>query len=137
MPEDFVDELLSELKQDYEDRGMKIERKAGKWQMVLKEEMLPEVRKVIKPEFSKAILETLTTIAVNEPVKQSKIVKIRGNKSYNHIKELEDRGFIKTEPFKRTRKLHLTEKFSDYFKMEKNKIKKKLKKTNGIDKIKT
>lgn len=136
MPEDFVKENLEGLKKEYEDQGMKIEEDEGDWQMVLEEEMVPEVRKVVKPEFSKAVLKTLATIAVNEPVKQSKIVKIRGNKSYNHINELEGRKFIKSEPFKRTRKLRLTEKFSDYFQMEKNKIKKKLKETDGVEKVK-
>lgn len=136
MPKGFVEENLSELKDEYQDRGMKLSKEVQGWEMKVENDLLPEIRKVIKPEFDRAVLKTLATIAVNEPVKQSKIVKIRGNKSYRHIDELEEKGFIKTVPFKRTRKVMLTEKFSSYFKMEKNKIKEKLEKTDGVGKIK-
>jgi hypothetical protein len=42
-------------------------------------------------------------------------VEIRGNKSYDHVKELEERGLINAEKFSRTKLLTTTRSFADYF----------------------
>ncbi|MEM4221904.1 MAG: SMC-Scp complex subunit ScpB [archaeon] len=69
----------------------------------------------IKGELSKAVLKTLGLIAVKSPVKQSLVVKIIGNKAYDYIKELEEKGFIKKEKLGNTCVLEVTKKFEQYF----------------------
>ena len=66
-------------------------------------------------EFSKAEQETLAIIAYKQPITQSKIVNIRGNKAYDHIKRFVDLRLVKSKRFGRTRELNLSEDFYDYF----------------------
>ncbi len=74
-----------------------------------------------KQEFSKAEQETLAIIAYKQPVKQSTVVKIRGNKAYNDIKKFIAYGLVKAKPYGHTLMLSLTEKFYEYFDIKKNK----------------
>ncbi|MHA2408153.1 MAG: SMC-Scp complex subunit ScpB [Candidatus Ranarchaeia archaeon] len=60
-------------------------------------------------------LKTLTFIAMKQPVMQSTVVKYRGSHSYSHVQELLGHSFITAEPYKRTKLLRTSEKFSNYF----------------------
>jgi len=72
-----------------------------------------------KSEFTKAEQETLAIIAYKQPITQSVIVKIRGNKAYEHVKKFMDVGLIKTKRVGHTLQLGLNENFYDYFHLEK------------------
>ena len=63
-------------------------------------------------------METLSVIAWKNPALQSDIIKIRTNKAYKHIGELEEAGFIESIKHGRTKLLKLTKKFYDYFDLE-------------------
>ncbi|MCK4531484.1 MAG: SMC-Scp complex subunit ScpB, partial [Candidatus Aenigmarchaeota archaeon] len=69
---------------------------------------------------------TLALIAYKEPIKQSEIVRIQGNKAYSYIKLLTKKGLIKSEKEGRTRILMLTKEFERYFGEEKERIKEML-----------
>jgi seryl-tRNA synthetase len=60
-------------------------------------------------------METLAVIAWKYPVLQADVVKIRHNKAYDHLRQLEELGFIMRVKFGRTNKLTLTQKFFEYF----------------------
>ena len=66
-------------------------------------------------EFVKAEQETLAIIAYKQPIKQSVIIKIRGNKGYDHIKKFFDLGLIKKKKIGHTYELSLSDDFYDYF----------------------
>ena len=66
-------------------------------------------------EIEAPLIRTLAIIAYKQPIKQSVLVEIRGNKSYDHVKELEERGLINSEKFSRTKLLTTTRGFADYF----------------------
>jgi segregation and condensation protein B len=66
-------------------------------------------------EFSKAEQETLAIIAYKQPIKQSVIIKIRGNKAYDHIKRFSELGLIKRKKTGHTNELSLEDDFYDYF----------------------
>lgn len=68
-------------------------------------------------EFTKAEQETLAIIAYKQPITQSVIVKIRGNKAYEHIKKLIDVGLVKPKRVGHTLELKLDEAFYNYFGM--------------------
>ena len=73
-------------------------------------------------------METLAVIAWKYPVLQSEVTKIRTNKAYEHLRELEEMGYITREKKGRTRQIKLTQKFFDYFDIvEKEKLKEKFK----------
>ena len=68
-----------------------------------------------KGELSHAELRTLATVAFYDPIRQSEIVKARGNRAYNHIRRLTEMGLINAAPQGNTKVLRLTRKFYDYF----------------------
>jgi segregation and condensation protein B len=110
--------LVNELMAEYENRpGVEIVRlEGGKYKMQVKTKYLHYVKELaMSVEMSKAVIKTLALIAFNQPIKQSEVVKIRGNKAYDQIKELLDKGFIKTRKFRNTLLLETTKKFDDYF----------------------
>lgn len=73
-----------------------------------------------KSEFTKAEQETLAIVAYKQPINQSVIVKIRGNKAYDHIKRLHELGLIKTKKVGHTLELALSDLFYDYFNVNRN-----------------
>ena len=66
-------------------------------------------------EFSKAEQETLAIIAFKQPMKQSVLIKIRGNRAYEHVKKFFDLGLIKKKKSGHTNELSLSDDFYDYF----------------------
>ena len=60
-------------------------------------------------------METLAVIAWNHPALQADIIKIRHTKAYDHMKQLEETGYVQKVKYGRTFKIKLTQKFFDYF----------------------
>jgi len=114
-----IREVLAKLKEDYEkrDSAIKIIEKNGLWKMDVAPEYSGIVNKLAtgSSEFSKAEQETLAIIAFKQPIKQSVLIKIRGNKAYDHIKRFADNGLIKKKKLGHTYELTLRDDFYDYF----------------------
>ena len=109
---------LNELKQelDQKNSSLMLVEEGSSWKLTVREKYLPYVRKVVsQTELSKSILETLAVIAYKAPTLQSQIIKIRTNKAYAHLDELEQNGYITREKKGRTKLLKLSQKFFDYF----------------------
>ena len=119
-----VHHALIELKKQYQERDspLLIIEEGDSWKLTVHEKYLGTVEK-INPhtELSKAILETLAVIAWKQPAKQADVIKIRTNKAYEHIDELERLGFVAKEKYGRTYLLKVTGKFFDYFDLPKDK----------------
>ncbi len=125
----LIKSTIEDLRKEYKNRNsplMFIDESDG-WKLAVKESYLEIVHK-INPytELSKAVMETLAVIAWKQPITQAQVVAIRSNKSYEHIKELADLGFLIKEKFGRSFVLKLTQKFMDYFDLPDAKAAKKL-----------
>ncbi|MBR9689573.1 MAG: SMC-Scp complex subunit ScpB [Candidatus Altiarchaeota archaeon] len=68
-----------------------------------------------KGELTSGELKTLAMVAYHAPVKQSEIVRTRGNRAYEHLRKLEDSGLLVSERHANTRLLKLSKKFFEYF----------------------
>ena len=116
-------ELLEKLRETYEksDSSIEILNKEELWKMDIKQEYFEMINKLAtgKAEFTRAEQETLAIIAYKQPVKQSVIIKIRGNKGYEHVKHFIDIGLVKAKRAGHTLELNLSESFYDYFHLEK------------------
>lgn len=111
-------QAISQLKKEYEekDTALKLIEDPDGYKMNVKEEHLSLIQKIVtQTELSKTLMETLAVIAWKYPCLQAEVIKVRTNKAYDHLKELEEMGFISREPFGRTRKIRLTEHFFEYF----------------------
>jgi len=87
------------------------------WKMDVKPEHSHIINKLAtgSAEFSKAEQETLAIIAFKQPIKQSVIIKIRGNKAYEHVKKFTELNLIKKKKMGHTNELRLSDEFYDYF----------------------
>ncbi len=113
--------LLSDLEDKYEDSAIEVIEKDGKWKMDVSSEFSWLVNRLAggSAEFSKAEQETLAIIAYKQPIKQSVLIKIRGNKAYDHVKNFVSTGLVNRKRAGRTADLTLSEDFYDYFQVSK------------------
>ena len=116
-------EMLEKLRENYQktDTSIEILNKDELWKMDIRQEYFDMINRIAtgKAEFTKAEQETLAIIAYKQPVKQSVIIKIRGNKAYEHVKHFIDIGLLKAKRAGHTLELNLSESFYDYFHLEK------------------
>jgi len=115
----IIQELIEKLQEKYDEQDSAIEiiEKNKMWKMDVRPQYHGIINKVAggRSEFSKAEQETLGIIAFKQPIKQSVIIKIRGNKAYDHIKKFVDLGLIKKKKVGHTHELSLSDDFYDYF----------------------
>jgi segregation and condensation protein B len=115
----IINDLVEKLKDKYEknDSAIQIIEKSGMWKMDVKSEHSDIINRLAtgSAEFSRAEQETLAIIAYKQPIKQSVIIKIRGNKAYDHIKKFTDLDLIKKKKMGHTNELTLSDDFYDYF----------------------
>jgi len=115
-------ELLEKLQKKYENHSaFEIVCKNERYKMDVKQQYSHLVNKLAtgQTEFTKAEQETLAIIAYKQPITQAIVVKIRGNKAYDHVKHLIDVGLVKAKKSKHTFELILDESFYNYFNVEK------------------
>lgn len=136
---DKIKASLTELKNDFEARGasMVLNEENGFWKLTVKDHYMPMLQKILsQAELDKPLMETLAVIAWKYPVLQADVVKIRHNKAYDHLRELEEIGFIARIRYGRTNKITLTEKFFTYFDLPTKEQAKEVFKNIVPDKIK-
>lgn len=123
---DELEKLISELNQRYssEASGINISDIGG-YKLIVKNEYMQNVANLTPhADMSRGLLRVLSVIAYHEPIKQSDIVKVIGNRTYDYVKELEERGLVKVEKKSRTKMLSTTPKFEEYFGTKKDDLKK-------------
>ncbi len=114
----YIKELIEQLKKDYseKDSALTIQELDNKYKLNIKKEFGHITNKLISTkELDSPTTKTLAIIAYKQPVLQSIVIKVRGNKAYDHINILKEQGLILSEKAGRTRMLKLTSKFYDYF----------------------
>ena len=101
LKEKNVEEILSEMANEYEDksRGIRLISINGEYQLVTKSENSDFVQKLLKKNkkhsLSQASIESLAIIAYKQPITRIDIDEIRGVKSESAIARLIERGLIK------------------------------------------
>lgn len=131
-----VRDFLVKLKAKYDafDSAITIIERNELWKMDVKQEYHEITTKLAsgKAEFTRAEQETLAIIAYKQPIKQSVIVKIRGNKAYDHVKRFIERGLLKGKRIGHTVELQLSEQFYDYFQIGKKESEKEEEKEGKV-----
>jgi segregation and condensation protein B len=107
------------LVQEYKSRNTALEILALKDQryvLQVKAEFTPLIKKLVnRPLLSAGPLKTLSYIAYRQPISQKRVVQVRGQHAYGHVKMLKDMGLIVTERSGRSLALKTTDYFADYF----------------------
>lgn len=121
--------LLKRLLEKIEDKwksdthAIEVIKKEDKWKMDVKSDYIEMVNKLATgtTEFTRAEQETLALIAYKSPIKQSIVIKIRGNKGYDHLKKFRELGLIKARRTGNTNELTISDDFYNYFNIEEKK----------------
>jgi len=108
---------LNDLDDKYKNSGIELVKRGESWKMDVSQEYAYMVNKLAtgNSEFTKAEQETLAIIAYKQPIKQSVLIKIRGNKAYDHIKKFVELSLINKKKIGHTAELKLNDNFYEYF----------------------
>jgi len=111
--------FASTLMQEYSARNTALEileLKDERYVLQLKADFTPLVKKFVnRPLLSSGPLKTLSYIAYRQPISQKRVVGVRGQHAYGHIKLLKDMGLVVAERSGRSMTLRTTDYFADYF----------------------
>lgn len=112
--------ILYSLEKKYSHGTLRIIRRGESYKMDIAEQYHYLINKLAtgSSEFTKAEKETLAIIAYKQPIKQSVVIKIRGNKSYDHIKKFRELGLVHAKREGHTLVLNLSEEFYEYFNVD-------------------
>src|SRR3989344_7809169 len=134
---DDVLNSLKELQKEYDEKqsSLMLVEEGDFWKFTVRDHLIPMVRKIVtETELSRTILETLAVIAFKYPILQSDLIKLRTNKAYDHLVELEKSGYITRQKHSRTNLIKLTDKFFRYFDLTEDKLKDQFKDFGSIAK---
>ncbi|MDH7517278.1 MAG: SMC-Scp complex subunit ScpB, partial [Candidatus Thermoplasmatota archaeon] len=111
---------LEELIQDYnvtrkDETAMEIAKAGNKFTMQVKKKFTDQSIMVAKPEIESSVLKTLALIAFHQPVKQSNLRRMIGEKVYQHVDELVEMKLIHSKPYGSTEMITTTKLFPEYF----------------------
>jgi len=125
-----VKKALEKLKEEYDEKkgsliiDMIEQGDETLWKLTVQSQMIPLIKRIVtKTELKKSVIETLAYIAYKYPIKQSDLIKVRSNKAYEHLSELDKTGYISRQKYGRTNIIKLTEKFFNYFDLPPEKLK--------------
>jgi segregation and condensation protein B len=125
---ELIKEIVNNLIQEYNSRdsSLQIIQQGNRYKLTLKKEYLFLTTQLLHDtELDKSTQKTLALIAYKQPVLQSLIIKMRGNKAYDHIARLVELEFIESEKQGRTRLIKTTQKFYEYFDVVDEELKEK------------
>ena len=117
--------ILENLLKKYSQGAITILGRDDFYKMDVKTQYSSLINKIAsgESEFSKAEQQTLAVIAYKKPIRQSIIIKIRGNKAYDHVKKFLELGLLTSKKAGRTYILDLSENFYNYFSISEGKFK--------------
>jgi segregation and condensation protein B len=112
-----LEALLHALQDRYsrEEHGIRLSDFGG-LKLIVKQEYAEAVAPLTPhADLTRGLLRVLSIVAYHQPIKQSDIVKVVGNRTYEYVKDLEEKGLLKIEKKARTKLLSTTPHFDEYF----------------------
>jgi len=129
-----IESILEEIKKDYEvdTKGIELAITPEGYHFKVKDHFINFVAPLAAhADLSSGMLRTLGLVALRQPIAQSQIIKIQGNKAYGYIDKLEKKGLIVSEKASRTKVLKTTKEFERYFGKSLKEIQENLKSVFG------
>ena len=118
-----IKSTINELIEDYNvtrknETSMEVIKAGDKYTMQVKKQYVDMSIFISKPEIESKLLKTLTLIAFHQPVKQSNLRRMIGEKVYEHVDELVKLKLVHTKKHGSTEMLTTTKLFPEYFGIE-------------------
>jgi segregation and condensation protein B len=117
-----VKRALTLLKREYAKRQTSIElAKIGtRWTLQLKGRFVPVAAGYASTKIPKNLLKSIALIAYHQPIKQSELLNMVGQRVYDHVHALEDLKVVRHIPWGNSKILFTTHRFSEIFGIEGN-----------------
>lgn len=118
--EEFVRDAIKKLVRRYSsgDSALEIAKAGPKYIMRVRSEFTSYLQKIAPPELPKSVIKTAALIAYHQPVKQSQLCVMLGQKVYEHVKILKDYGLINLRESGNTVMITTSKYFCEYFGIE-------------------
>ncbi len=113
----MVRRAVTELNNAYSERksAFSIINEGDMYRMRLRQDLGYLVEDSLKTDLKRGVLMTLSVIASHGKMKQAELVNLRGSISYQHVRELEERGLVSSHLENNRKVIKLTSTFFDYF----------------------
>jgi segregation and condensation protein B len=126
LPPKYVTEAIEHLMQSYntdrkDDTSIEIIKAGNKFTMQVKKTFTDPSMMVAKPEIKNDLLKTLALIAFHQPVKQSNLRHMIGERIYADVDQLVGLHLIHSAPHGATEVLTTTRLFPEYFGLDSTK----------------
>jgi len=95
--------------------ALQIAEVGDRWAIEVKPEIAEHLPKEAKTELPKKLLKAASLIAYHQPMSQSRLVELLGQKAYDYVRELAQYGMIDRRRDGNTRRLTTTRRFSEAF----------------------
>ena len=112
-----VKEHLRALAREYKKResALEVAQIGTRWTMQIRQEYTERARPFAPPEIDRDLLKTAALIAYHQPILQSDLYDMIGEKVYEHTKTLEGLKLIMRKPSGRSLELTTTRYFAEFF----------------------
>ena len=95
--------------------GLQVVEIGSKWALEVKPMIADHLPKDTKSELPPKLLKAAALIAYHQPMPQSRLVELLGQRAYDHIRELAQSGLVGRRRDGNTRRLTTTRRFSEMF----------------------
>ena len=108
---------LKKLMDEYNDseRAIEIAKMGPRYAMQVKKDFREPAARLADLKIPKDVLKTASLIAYYQPVLQSKMFDLTGNRIYDDVKQLVELGLVKSKPKRKSVELTTTKKFIETF----------------------
>ena len=124
--------------------ALQIAEVGDRWAIEVKPDIAEHLPKEAKTELPKKLLKAASLIAYHQPMSQSRLVELLGQKAYDYVRELAQYGMIDRRKDGNTRRLTTTRRFSEAFgcpytdrKKVKAWFREQVQKTGSLDSLET
>jgi|TARA_B100000959_G_scaffold258348_1_gene293147 segregation and condensation protein B len=98
-----------------EDCALQLSDVSGRWIFEVRPELSAHLPGTFRAEIPQRLLPAAALIAYHQPMAQSQLVDMLGQKAYDHVRDLAEMGLIDRRREGLTRRLTTTRRFAEYF----------------------
>ena len=117
-PKGVIHVGLSYLRKSIDQReggAIQLSNVSGRWILEVKPELSSSLPETFRADIPQRLLPAAALIAYHQPMQQSQLKDMLGQKAYDHVRELADLGLIDRRREGLTRRLTTTRRFAEYF----------------------
>ena len=97
------------------DSALQLTEVAGRWIFEVRPSLSPHLPESFRADIPQRLLPAAALIAYHQPMAQSQLVDMLGQRAYDHVRDLANTGLIGRRRDGLTRRLTTTRRFAEYF----------------------